>query len=190
MTIRADERSSVRCPGCGYASDGISPADASLAIRSFPRRFRELLVSDRAPDDALVSYRPSPQEWSVLEHVAHLADGLHVAAIRLARIRAAEHPRLGGEPGGMEKPPAEDHSNVDVVLARLREKADRLAGEIDGTEPEDWGRIGMRNRQAVSALEVVHEAVHEGAHHLREVERVLSQARHALGRPDPPPEEE
>jgi hypothetical protein len=178
----------VECAGCGFVPEGISPGDASVAIRSFLRRFRELLVPDREPDQAVVTYRPSPQAWSALEHVGHLADALHVAANRLLRVRAGEHPPLGGELG-VASPAVEDPANLDVVLARLRDSCARLAGEIDKTAPEDWQRVGLRNRQEVSTLELVREAVHEGAHHLREVEAVLSQARRALGRPEPPPDD-
>lgn len=177
MWTKADERTPAQCPECGFVADGMSPADASAAIRSFPRRFRELLMPDRVTDQGLLRHRPSPGDWSAIEHVAHLADAFHVAANRLVRVRAVERPPLGRDGGDS----FDDGPDAGLVLARLRDSCARLADEIDATSPDDWRRVGMRNRQEVDALQLVHEAVHEGAHHLREVRTTLAHPRRAVG---------
>src|SRR6266545_2868988 len=59
------------CPECGLAYGTISPGDALVAVRSFPRRFREQL---EGVDDVLLRTRPDPTTWSALEYTAHVAD--------------------------------------------------------------------------------------------------------------------
>ena len=177
--------SSRQCGECGFVPAGLAPGDASVAVRSFPRRWRELLAPDGFLDDDAISYRRSPEEWSALDYAAHLADALRIATDRLARVRTAERPLLAEVPG-QPSAPVEDDSSVEMVLARLGDNCARVAAEIDKTGPDDWQRVGMRRRQEVSALQLAREAVHEGAHHLRDAERVLSAARRALGRPEPP----
>src|SRR5439155_2870578 len=49
------------CPECGLDYDTISPPDGAVAVRSFPRRFRERV---EAAGDVLRE-RPAPATWSV-----------------------------------------------------------------------------------------------------------------------------
>src|SRR3954453_1952587 len=35
---------SAPCPACGFDGDTVSPADAIAALRSYPRRYRALLI--------------------------------------------------------------------------------------------------------------------------------------------------
>ena len=140
------------------------------------RRCRELLAPAGVADRELVSYCPAPESWSALQHVVHLADALHVAAGRLAKVRTLDRPPLAHmpavPPGGVQ-----DDQNVQIALALVTDSCSRFAGEIDQTRAEEWSRVGVRSGKEVSALEVAREAVHEGAHHLRDIERVLSEMR-------------
>ena len=181
--------SSRQCGECGFVPDGVTPRDAFVAVRSFPRRWRELLAPDGFLDDHVISYRPSPEEWSALHHAGHLADALRTAANRLARVRTADRPLLAEVPG-QQSLPVEDDGSVEMVLTRMADSCARLAAEIDKTGPDDWQRVGMRRREEVSAIDLAREAVHEGAHHLRDAERVLSAAHRALGRPEQPSDED
>ena len=72
----------------GAEEAAIAIPDAILAIRTFPRRFREAL--DRIPPGRLQT-RPDPQTWSALEraaHAGHVLDGVD------ARLAVPGHRRL------------------------------------------------------------------------------------------------
>ena len=55
------------CPECGFSYDSVSQGDAVVAVRSFPRRYREALAgpADDPAWDRIVRRRPSAER----EHV-------------------------------------------------------------------------------------------------------------------------
>src|SRR5437660_11815593 len=86
------------CPACRFDPRTVSPADAAVAVRSYPRRFRALLVGpdgdeERTPED-LVLRRPPGGGWSALEHAVWVAEVLALAADALERIRLQDHPSV------------------------------------------------------------------------------------------------
>ncbi len=163
-----------RCPICGIEPRTVSPSDAVVALRSYRRRYRALLVR---PDDEegadVVRRRPAPDRWSALEHAAHVADVFEVAADALRTIRVHEEPEVAVEPGRAPRA-----GTVDEVVDRLGVGAERLAGTVEDMQGEDWKRAGrLLTGQQVTALDVVRHAVHVGAHHRREAERAVSEVR-------------
>lgn len=171
------------CATCGFEARSVSPTDAITAIRSFPRRYRRLLLDallDLDRGEELITTRPDGS-WSALELTAHTRDAVHVFEKRMRRIVQEDEPALAE--AELEVPPTNAHDQgVELVLATLLSSTDefaRAAGRISG---DDWLRKGKLGSAEVSALDVLREAVHEGAHHLRDVERVLASARKLLGR--------
>lgn len=162
-----------RCPTCGIQAATIKPGDAAAAVRSYPRRYRLLLVR---PDDdegaGVVTRRPSPGEWSAMEHGAHVADVTAAVADAVERIQRHDEPEIT-----VETAPPQPRS-VDEVLDRLAGASERLASAIDGIKGRDWQRAGLLpTGERVTALELVRHAVHTGAHHRREIERVMAAVR-------------
>jgi hypothetical protein len=66
------------------------------------------------------------------------------------------------------------------VLGWLDMACEELASVIGGVLPDDWTRTAMVAGTERDALTLARDGVHEGAHHLRDVQRVLNAVR---GRP-------
>jgi hypothetical protein len=144
-----------------------------VAVRSYPRRYRLLLVR---PDDeegaGIVTRRPGPDQWSAVEHAAHVADVMSAVADAVERTQLDDEPWVSVDVGAPIAAP------VDDVLDRLSGGAERLATAVDGIKGKDWLRgARLRTGEEVTALDLVRHAVHVGAHHRREIERVMATVR-------------
>lgn len=166
------------CPECGFDSRRMSPQDAAVAARSFPRRFRSMIVrrDDEENTDALVRRRPGPSQRSALELVADAAAAMAARAEDVRRIAVVD-----GAEVGAPVPPAEP-GTVDDTLDRLDAAAIRLAEAIEKAKStgSDWRRTGVGPVGEVSLLDAAAAGVHEGVHRLRGIEQVLQAVR---GRP-------
>jgi hypothetical protein len=162
----------------------VSPRDATVAVRSFPRRYRALLSgfgTDDDDPDAAIRRRPGPATWSALEYTAHFADVLDAYGAAVRRIVVEDDPALSWpdpEPRVAER--NFNAMNRAEVLGWLDLVCAHLAELLEGVRADDWTRTGRIDGEEHSALQLVREAAHQGAHHLRDVERVLSRVR---GRP-------
>jgi len=171
------------CPDCGLDYDTIFPGDALVAVRSFPRRYRALLTTLEQEDDphSILRRRPEPGTWSALEYTAHLADVLDELATRIRRVVVEDHPTVHAwDPDQRAAEARYAEQNREQVLAALEAACARLAGVLDGVDPGDWNRTGTMDWGERDALTLARDAVHEGAHHLRDLERGLRAVR---GRP-------
>jgi hypothetical protein len=166
------------CPTCGFRPETVPPADALVAVRSFPRRYRALLGGLGDDPDADMLTRRAPGGWSALEHAGHVRDVLHAVDMRLQRVLREDEPVLPQIP---QTPPAGVHEQgPELVLAALAANAEQLARTMADISGKEWARSGTRDGRQVGALDLAREAVHAGAHHLREAERVIAAVR---GRP-------
>ncbi|MBW3615420.1 MAG: DinB family protein [Actinobacteria bacterium] len=176
------------CPECGLDYGRLQPPDLKVAVRSFPRRFRQALAAARDDDggDALIRRRPDPVTWSALEYTAHVAGVFESSADMVRRIYHEDRPTLE-EVGANERPGATQGEDQDpaAVLERLSAGAERLAAQLDGVDPEGWQRQAVTPSGARDLLDVARQAVHEGSHHLRDVDKVLAAARRARIQPGP-----
>lgn len=167
-----------RCPTCGFHPATVSPSDAATAARSFPRRYRALLVrpDEEGGDDDLVRRWPPGGGLSALEHTAMATEGMGAAAAAVRSVAVRDEPEVTiavAEPGPLP--------TVDAVLEGLAVAADNLADGVGGYAPEEWGRCGvLADGERVSALDLARNGVHMGIHHLRDAARVIEQVR---GRP-------
>jgi hypothetical protein len=173
------------CPECGLDYDTISPQDAKVAIRSFPRRYRAALAAamEDDADAGLIRRRPEPRVWSALEYAAHVADIFDAMAGIVCEMRSKQHPSLDMFDAD-ERAASAGYASQDPgdVLDRLAANAERLASEVDAAGPDDWsGRTAIFPWGDRDLLTMVRNAVHEGSHHLRDVERVLDMARGRVG---------
>lgn len=169
-----------RCDGCGLDPSQVTAPDALVALRSFPRRWRALFagLDDEDTDArALIGRRPEPATWSALEYAAHVADVLRLYDEWVRRVLVEDRPSL---PGVDPDRWADDRRYADQrlpdVLDGLEAAAGGLADRLQQVEGESWERRGVREGEDVSVLWMARQAVHEGAHHLRDAERSLSAA--------------
>jgi DNA segregation ATPase FtsK/SpoIIIE, S-DNA-T family len=173
------------CPECGLDYDTVSPSDAIAAVRSFPRRYREALFgltesTDEHPD-AVVRRRPDPSTWSALEYTAHVRDALEWMADAIRRMNREREPTI--DSFDQDQRAIDERYNeqdVNQMLDGLTAAADRLAAVLRDVDAGDWGRIGHFSWGDRDMLAMTRNAVHEGAHHLRDVDKVL---RAVVGRP-------
>jgi hypothetical protein len=165
------------CERCGFRGGTVSPRDAVVALRSFPRRYRERVETIRRSGggDQLMGCRLLPSRWSVVEYLGHVRDAFHVVADRLDRVLVSDHPALGALPA--ETPSPDRQAPPEALLADLATAADRLARLAADVRGEDWWRSGVLRDTPVTALELLRAAVHEGAHHLRDIDDVLAETR-------------
>jgi hypothetical protein len=179
-----------RCAECGFDADRASVQDSVTALKSFPRRWRAAFALMDAEDDEVLRRRPTPTVWSALEYLAHTRDAVAVNAWAMNEALVKDHPVLewpgGGDPGG----PADDHPisttpDAETGLGELTANLERAVAKAERTDAGDWRRgvtlTGGRDEE-VDALWFLHHLVHEGVHHLRDVQHVLQQVRAGAGR--------
>jgi hypothetical protein len=171
----------MACPVCGFDPTSLSPADAVVALRSLPRRYREaagLAGDDPDPggdgngeDDAGPGHPDgdaADRRALVLAQAAQAGSAIAALGEDLRRVLISDDPALtttddtataGG--GGS------DGTDPDAVLARLKEVTDRVAELTEDQPATAWKRVGHRSDGPRSAAALLGEAVHAGVHHLR-----------------------
>lgn len=172
-----------RCAGCGLDWSSISPGDAEVAVRSFPRRWRAALgaFGEDEDADALVRRRPEPSSWSAIEYACHLRDVLELYEGHVRSALVEDRPMIASadvEASAEERRYREQ--DLTTVLDELADRCGRLASTLDGVAADDWKRSAVRDGEEISVLWMARHAVHEGSHHLRDAERVVNAVR---GRP-------
>lgn len=171
------------CPECGLDYDTISPSDAKVAIRSFPRRYRTAVagaLEDEA-DEGLIRRRPEPSTWSALEYTLHVADLYEFFAGAFRRMYEQDRPTITDAWDPDERVGSERYNEQEpaAALDRLDAAAEQLAKVLDRVDAGSWSRTGTFPWGDRDLLMMARNAVHEGSHHLRDVERVLEAARHS-----------
>lgn len=171
------------CPQCGLDYGRLQPPDVKVAVRSFPRRFRQALAAARDDDapDALIRRRPDPQTWSALEYTAHVADRFEGFSDMVRRTYNEERPRLDFfDSDAKAEAGRYNEQDPQLTLERLGAAAERLAAQLDRVDPEGWRREATLPGGDRDLLTIARMAVHEGAHHLRDLDKVLAAARRAI----------
>lgn len=163
------------CDECGFRPETVPPGDALVALRTFPRRFRGVLSVVDEEDDDVLTTPPAPGEWSALDHAGHVRDVVHAIDMRLRQVLREDQPTLGPTP--VTPPSGARDQGAEMVLAGLAQNVDEIVRTVEGVEGDDWVRAGIRDGKEVRVIDLVREAVHEGAHHLRLAESAVEQAR-------------
>src|SRR5215510_8777697 len=74
------------CPVCGFSPSTVSPSDAAAALRSFPRRYKAVLIrptNDEA-DDPIA--RRGSTGWSALDHATWAANTIDAVGQELYQV--------------------------------------------------------------------------------------------------------
>lgn len=164
------------CTECGFDGGRLSPADAAVAARSFPRRFRAAIArrDDEDSVDALIRRRPPDGDRSAIELVADATAALRAGAEDIRRVLVSDNPAVGTPTAPAEPGP------VDDTLGALDAAALDLAGALEQGHGAEWTRTAISPSGPITALELAAQAIHEGVHRLRRIDAVLQQLR---GRP-------
>ena len=166
------------CPDCGINYDEIAPHMAAGAVRTFPRRYRYLLTTRFEPGEDLetvVRTRPAEGVWSALEYTAHVAQTIDLMAPAIRQIALEDNPSLFSFDPDVQ---AEEQDYNDWTLlqaiAELESACADLSMAIEYCASSDWHRIGTFSYGEREAIDVARNAVHEGNHHLLDIQRGLS----------------
>ncbi len=158
------------CPVCGIDETAISVADATDAIRTFPRRYREALA-DVADDELRV--QPDPGTWSMLEYAVHTREVLELLAGSLPVVLNSSAPAF--PPIDVDDVASSRPSwvlDVDLTLAGINASCADLVEQITAVPVAAWDRPFTIGDDAHTAGWIPRHAAHEGAHHLRDIARV------------------
>ena len=179
---------SIGGPGYGpvvpsLSSSHLSPDDAAVAVRSFPRRFRAVLArpdDDERVDPDELARRVGPDGRSAVDHLL-AADGVLALLDRaLGQTRSDAdpvlHPGLADLAGASVDDP---HRPLAELLDQLEATATHLAARIDDVPTDDWARhVRVAGQDAaIGVLDIVRDAVDVAAGHLRAAERTIQAVR-------------
>jgi len=162
-----------RCPGCAISYPEISVERALDGISTLPSEVSDAVAG--VPVD-LLSTRPAPATWSVLEYTCHLRDVYATSTIRLHRARTETRPVL--EPMLNDLRARRFRYNtlpLDAVLTELRANVSGLCDEAARFGSPEWARVVTRlPGEERSARWVLRNALHEGVHHLQDIRDVAA----------------
>jgi hypothetical protein len=107
-----------------------------------------------------------------------VADRIDHLGPAIRRIVYEDHPSIPAFDND-ERRTAKSYNSIDrtEVLGWLDLACDELATVLEAVRADDWTRIGLLPDGERDALTLARDGVHEGAHHLRDVQRVLAAVR-------------
>lgn len=157
-------------------SSETSPADAIVAMRSWPRRYRTELLPIDDPAIETRAMTIGAAGVSATDLAADTVRSLTVLERALHEVVVTDDPVL--HPAIIERSARRWDSAVAeapaAVLAQLDDVAESFAAAIERTDASEWTRTGTCSGRRVSALDLVGEAVDTAATNLREMIAVLS----------------
>jgi hypothetical protein len=167
------------CPECGLDAEALRPLDAINAVRTFPYRYRAVFkaLSNEPAFDEIVHRRPAPDVWSAVEYTAHAADMIDRSAPAIRRMQWEDRPTLPffDPQGRVDSERFNDRPVMGLgVMSALETACSDMASTLETVEPEEWARTGLFDWGERDILATARNAVHEGTHHLHDVERVLA----------------
>lgn len=159
----------------------LAPSDAVVALRSYPRRYRNALRPIDDDDVAELAHRVGPEGRSSAEILSDVTRTLVVLREALHQVSVNPTPVLhpaivDPTERRWETPVPED---LDEGLTLFADEATAMADAIQGVATDGWTRTGtIAGRDtAVSAIDVAREAVRVGHIGLTDIERTLAAVR-------------
>lgn len=148
----------------------LNPQEALAAVRSFPRRLREVLEPHdddvMAVDDLAATGSPS-----ALTQAGVMALQLGAVAPQLKRIRFEDTPALPRWVSGTGP------LTVRQAVAAVEEAAAAAADMIQRYDEFDWLRTATVDGDLITAVALLRDRVDEAGRALREAERAMAHAR-------------
>jgi S-DNA-T family DNA segregation ATPase FtsK/SpoIIIE len=172
-----------RCESCRFIYADVDAQALPMRFAAFGPRYQALLSPpDRPPEwHGLLRTRPAADVWSALEYTCHVRDVFLVQRDRLYTAMVEDTPVF--------PPMYRDHrvtlarynaQDPEEVAEQLATAACLIAQAFAALGPVQLQRRCLYNFPAPterSLLWVGQHAVHEGEHHLRDVEGVLARVR-------------
>jgi hypothetical protein len=162
----------------------LNAVDAAVALKSFPRRYREALSSFKGDDNIeAMARRIGPDGDSAIDALTDTVRTIELLSQALQQVLVHDQPvlhtgvvdaaeRVWPSHGGSDEP-------LDALLRELDDVATKLGDTVEHTDAGEWKRTATiaGSDRAVTALDVVREAVRAGADNLRRVDASMAAAR-------------
>jgi S-DNA-T family DNA segregation ATPase FtsK/SpoIIIE len=171
-----------RCDECHFVYDALDPGAVPGAIRSLGGRFAMRLSNERA-DPSLaqtIRARPGPGVWSALEYACHVRDVFLVQRERVYLTLVEQCPSFArmyrDERADLARYAAQAPNDV---AHELKTAAELLAWAFSGLDDAQLQRPCIYNfpeARERTILWLGRHSVHEGEHHLRDVDAALRSA--------------
>ncbi|MGO8725039.1 MAG: DinB family protein [Acidimicrobiales bacterium] len=171
-----------RCEECQFDYEALGAGAVPSALRSLGGRFGMRIANDRG-DPTLgltIRTRPAPRVWSALEYACHMRDVFLIQRERLYLALVEECPSFAkmyrDERAVLARYGAED---PDDVIRELKVAAEMLAWAFEGLDETQLQRRCIYNFPEPTERNVLflgRQAVHEGEHHLRDIDAGLRSA--------------
>jgi hypothetical protein len=164
----------------GVDTSSLSPSDAVVALRSFPRRYREATQLEPGESERRLYETPGILTTSVLDQVVSTVRTLTLIQRALEETLVTDVPAVHAaiRDRRLRDFDTVAHGSMDDVLAELADVSPAFADRVDGVATDDWvRRATVVGNGEVTALELVQEAVSTAADNLRDVEVTLRQLR-------------
>lgn len=157
----------------------LSPRDASVALRSFPRRYREAFtIGDRLDDEH--AGRSGSSGQTPFDLTVNTVRTLSLLERALEQIQHTDNPVLHAaimNPAAREFDPGA-HGPLTDVLAELDTLSPAFADRVDRIHGDEWNRTAaLTGGRGTTALDVLREAVRTASDNLRKVDELLAELR-------------
>ena len=159
----------------------LSGPDAVVALRSYPRRFREALAP--VPDDPGIdelAHHIGSDGTAAIDHVLAAANTMDLLARALDQVAIHDDPVLHPAVLDATQRAWDTPSDLTVAaaLADLDAQVEAVADAAERIHGPDWQRVGhAADGPSIDALGLAREAVRTGADELRAAQTALAQAR-------------
>lgn len=158
----------------------LAPSDAVAALRSYPRRYLDVLQPVNDDQTAELAHRIGPDGQSSIQILSDVTRTLVVLGEALHQISVNPTPVVHAavvDPAERQwdTPPPEDLADA---LAFFADEAGGLSEAVGHVPAEAWTRTGtVAGGGSVSAIDVVREAVRVGRAGLSDIEQTLAAVR-------------
>jgi hypothetical protein len=161
-------------------SPHLSPADAAVAMRSWPRRYRAALAPIDDDQVAELALRLGPDGVSALDLAADTVRTWTLLDRALHEIRFSDaptlHPAVADSAARTWDSPASE--TIESIIEQIDDVAGSLADAIESMPADDWSRTApVAGGGSIAAIDVAREAVLVGSDNLRAIERTIDAVR-------------
>jgi S-DNA-T family DNA segregation ATPase FtsK/SpoIIIE len=157
--------------------EALARADIAPSLRALATRYDEVLYDH---DPTALRAHPLHNVWSALEYACHMRDVYRVQRERVLLALDKTEPAFA--PMRRDERVVEERYNDQPpreVAREVREAAAALAATLVSLDDGAWSRTGIYNypERRVRTVEWIgRHTVHEGEHHLRDIDRVVGLA--------------
>lgn len=155
----------------------LSPNDAVVAMRTWPRRYREAFAPRDDGSMAEIAMRLGPEGVSALELAVQSVRTWILLEKALHDIRLTDSPTLHPAVADPSARAWDSYATetLESVLDQIDDASTSLADAIEEMPTTDWTRTAnVAGGTEIDALSVAREAVRVGADNLRAIERTLA----------------